>query len=196
LTATHEDASALRANLKTLEVEKNKIDEKYDEIQDEMKQAKLIKSQLTSDVNRLKSEKAELEESNFAINKQKLHLNEKVKSLVADITRHATEKIKLEYEMKKQEADKIRVEKENEALKEVEATFRADANVLREELNRVKSELVVLKSTDIHTDPELASLTQERDALEGEVARLQELLHQAETVIDHVVKIQSTRGSI
>ena len=39
------------------------------------------------------------------------------------------------------------------------------ANLLREELNRVKSELVVLKSTDIPTDPELASLTQERDAL-------------------------------
>ena len=55
--------------------------------------------------------------------------------------------------MKKQEADKIRVEKENEALKEAEATCRADANLLREELNRVKSELVVLKSTDIPTDP-------------------------------------------
>ena len=97
--------------------------------------------------------------------------------------------------MKKQEADKIRVEKENEVLRETETTLRADATVLRDELNRVKSELVVLKSSDIPTDPELASLTQERDTLQGEVARLQELLQQAETAIDHLVKIQSTRGS-
>ena len=36
LTATHEDATALKANLEALQEEKNKIDMKYDEIQDEI----------------------------------------------------------------------------------------------------------------------------------------------------------------
>ena len=143
-------------------------------------------------VTLLESQKRELEKSMEA---EKTHLESKIKSLSNDIARHATEKVRLEYEIKKRTADKVRAEQENQKLKEAEVGLRADAKLLRDDLNRAKNELAVLKSSSCPTDSELESLTKERDTLQDEVGRLQQLLQQAETAIDHLVNIQSTRAS-